>query len=353
MNKKIIPRFSPSSSCIALFCSLALAVSGGIAALPTAKAQTSNVIVDLSVLSNNTYLSSNIYEAPSYTGPGSGQLLMPGASNPTSSYFGPPVTVSKRRPAATVTAATPSSGTSPSSTLASNDTVPPPAPEPIETPEPVVEMAATAMDAGSETPEITAAPEPLEIEAEQSSETATPLVVDDRQAVSSEMLVAAEETVASEQASTPPGPPEEPEIVVEQSASENTMTATEETAESMSETETAAVTNGNVGIDPGRASRIIFQEGDVRLPEASKSDLATIASAVANNEDLRVQLMAYAGGEDLSSSKARRVSLSRALAVRSYLIEQGIRSTRIDVRALGDKTDEQPVNRVDVDITER
>ena len=63
--------------------------------------------------------------------------------------------------------------------------------------------------------------------------------------------------------------------------------------------------------------------------------------------------MAYAGGGDLSSSKARRLSLSRALSVRTFLIENGIRSTRIDVRALGDKTTEDPVNRVDVVVTER
>ncbi len=40
-------------------------------------------------------------------------------------------------------------------------------------------------------------------------------------------------------------------------------------------------------------------------------------------------------------------SLSRALAVRTYLLAQGVQSQRIDVRALGNTTDEQPVDRVD------
>ncbi len=71
-----------------------------------------------------------------------------------------------------------------------------------------------------------------------------------------------------------------------------------------------------------------------------------MVQGILDKADLRVQLLAYAGGEALSSSKARRLSLSRALAVRSYLIENGLRSTRIDVRALGDKTTEEPVNRV-------
>jgi outer membrane protein OmpA-like peptidoglycan-associated protein len=47
------------------------------------------------------------------------------------------------------------------------------------------------------------------------------------------------------------------------------------------------------------------------------------------------------------------MSLSRALAIRSFLIENGVRSTRIDVRALGNKTTEEPFNRVDLKVTER
>jgi len=57
--------------------------------------------------------------------------------------------------------------------------------------------------------------------------------------------------------------------------------------------------------------------------------------------------MAYAGGGG-DASKARRLSLSRALAVRTYLIEQGIGSTRIDVRALGNAAEGGPPDRVDL-----
>lgn len=81
--------------------------------------------------------------------------------------------------------------------------------------------------------------------------------------------------------------------------------------------------------------------------------MRTIAADMKGRQELRLQLMAYAGGSELSSSKARRLSLSRALSVRSFLIENGIRATRIDVRALGDKTTEDPLNRVDVIVTER
>ena len=63
--------------------------------------------------------------------------------------------------------------------------------------------------------------------------------------------------------------------------------------------------------------------------------------------------MAYAVGVDLTASQARRISLSRALSVRSYLIEKGVRSSRIDVRALGDKGEGDPKNRVDVNLIDR
>lgn len=44
------------------------------------------------------------------------------------------------------------------------------------------------------------------------------------------------------------------------------------------------------------------------------------------------------------------MSLFRALSVRTYLMKKGIRSTRIDVRALGKKDDGAPADRVDVII---
>jgi hypothetical protein len=68
---------------------------------------------------------------------------------------------------------------------------------------------------------------------------------------------------------------------------------------------------------------------------------------------MRLQLLAYSGGGSQTPSQARRLSLSRALTVRSQLIKQGIRSTRIDVRALGNKSEGGPPDRVDIVVTTR
>ena len=63
--------------------------------------------------------------------------------------------------------------------------------------------------------------------------------------------------------------------------------------------------------------------------------------------------MAYASIDGKSESQARRLSLSRALAVRSRLIGAGIRSTRIDVRALGSRVNGGKANRVDLLLKKR
>lgn len=117
--------------------------------------------------------------------------------------------------------------------------------------------------------------------------------------------------------------------------------------------EQAALPKTGKATPGGDALKVVFDTEEAKLSEQSRAELKTMVQGILDKSDLRVQLLAYAGGEALSSSKARRLSLSRALAVRSYLIENGLRSTRIDVRALGDKTTEEPVNRVDVNIVER
>ena len=104
---------------------------------------------------------------------------------------------------------------------------------------------------------------------------------------------------------------------------------------------------------PGRALRLAFAEDAAKISSEVQTQLKTLVRQLEKQTDLRLQLMAYAGGKALSSSKARRLSLSRALSVRAFLIENGIRSTRIDVRALGNKTTDEPLNRVDVMVVAR
>lgn len=91
-------------------------------------------------------------------------------------------------------------------------------------------------------------------------------------------------------------------------------------------------------------SSAISTDDEARLSGLSKRLVDTSA---------RLQLKAFADAANGDSSSTRRLSLSRALAVRAYLIENGMRSTRIDVRALGTARDGGPADRVDVILLER
>lgn len=98
---------------------------------------------------------------------------------------------------------------------------------------------------------------------------------------------------------------------------------------------------------------LAFGTGSFELSSAAKRDLDRVISRLSKSPDLRIQLQAYAAGESQNASKARRLSLSRALQVRSYLIDKGVRSTRIDVRALGANVPSGPADRVDVKTVQR
>ena len=104
-------------------------------------------------------------------------------------------------------------------------------------------------------------------------------------------------------------------------------------------------------LKPGQQFRLGFGGNSAAISDGAGTQLDGVAKALKQDGNLRLQLLAYAGGGSQTPSQARRLSLSRALAVRSQLIEKGIRSTRIDVRALGNKSEGGPPDRVDIIIT--
>lgn len=106
-----------------------------------------------------------------------------------------------------------------------------------------------------------------------------------------------------------------------------------------------ATSNGNYTIP--------FEPDGAILSDASRNAMVTLSKQMNSDPAVSVQLLAYAEGDEDNASKARRLSLSRALAVRSFLIDQGVRSTRIEVRALGNKVPDGPADRVDVLVQKR
>ena len=120
--------------------------------------------------------------------------------------------------------------------------------------------------------------------------------------------------------------------------------------------QTAALTSRPAptgALKPGQQFRLGFSGGSAAISDGAETQLDGVSKALKQDGNLRLQLLAYAAAGSQTPSQARRLSLSRALAVRSQLIEKGIRSTRIDVRALGNKSEGGPPDRVDIIITTR
>ncbi len=94
--------------------------------------------------------------------------------------------------------------------------------------------------------------------------------------------------------------------------------------------------------------RILYAADATELPEAARKDLDALAAWLQAHPEARLQIVGYASAATKTGSEARRRSLLRTLAVRTYLVENGVLSTRMDVRAMGDRTDETPKDRVEV-----
>lgn len=104
--------------------------------------------------------------------------------------------------------------------------------------------------------------------------------------------------------------------------------------------------------EPGlsRQSSILFAPGAAEPAPSALDTVREMSGALASQlagGSARIQLEAYGGKKDDKSSDARRLSLKRALIVRQLLIDDGVPSERIDVRAMGGASD-SPLDRVDI-----
>jgi outer membrane protein OmpA-like peptidoglycan-associated protein len=291
----------------------------------TAVAQSSPVTVDLSVLDDNGMGGlSGVSPAMSINRSGI-KLMMPGAMPPKSAYYGPAISNQSLMAVQPQFGSSSPSSTTAVSSLTASDSVSAPA---VSLSEPIISET-PSVQSDQSAPPAPAAPEPT-------TSVTEPVV---------SSVASTSDTIALVP-STSDAPPPPPDAVSE-SAPETSVSEPEVA------TQSASLTPATATLEPGRALQVIYSNSETEVPANTEAALDAVAKALMDNDNFRIQLMAFAGDNGLSSSKARRMSLSRALSVRSYLIGQGVRSTRIDVRALGDKTDETPTNRVDINITER
>ncbi len=96
---------------------------------------------------------------------------------------------------------------------------------------------------------------------------------------------------------------------------------------------------------------IPFIATETDLPLAFEGELKNLADRVKKSDE-HLTLVAYASEPADQSTMARRVSLSRVLAVRAFLIEKGVNKLNINVQAEGSKNPGGEPNRVDIFIND-
>jgi len=94
--------------------------------------------------------------------------------------------------------------------------------------------------------------------------------------------------------------------------------------------------------------RIPYDEELDIIPETVKGRIVGLIEKMNGDYSLHLQVLAYASGDDDEIGRARGVSLARALAMRNFLVENGLDLSRMDVRALGNTAQEDPADRVDL-----
>jgi outer membrane protein OmpA-like peptidoglycan-associated protein len=106
-----------------------------------------------------------------------------------------------------------------------------------------------------------------------------------------------------------------------------------------------------VATPPASALSLVFNGAASSLPEAADSMVEGILKRLRASDTARLQLRSYASGTAETAREARQLSLARALSLRERLTAFGVRSSRIDVRALGlDTLNGGPSDRIDVEF---
>lgn len=312
----------------ALMLSAATTTSYSFAQTSTYTAATDDVVINWNAIGSGSVSAPGSTYAPAYTStPSTGGLIMPGPTTPKSRLHVPSPSgqsnIQLRRP-----------GTSQSRSAAPSTPSQPPAPAKVASTPPPTPKPTPAPAAASAPPVAPSAPA-------APAQTASPVQPPAAPAPAPAKVETAQAPSAPPVTATPSAPPAPPAPAIAEAP---------KTEEKPAEPQLASAP---ASAPADGAAQVLFNADNTKLSADGQSVLDGVIAKLEESDKLRVQLMAYAAGENLSSSKARRISLSRALSVRSYLIEKGVRSTRIDVRALGDKADGDQKNRVDVNTVER
>ena len=91
-----------------------------------------------------------------------------------------------------------------------------------------------------------------------------------------------------------------------------------------------------------------FAADSAELSTTAQAVLRSLADDLRDQGDNRIQVLGYAAANGDAPELARQLALSRALKVRTFLMDAGISSARIQVRPPRGVADSGPANRVDI-----
>ncbi len=100
-------------------------------------------------------------------------------------------------------------------------------------------------------------------------------------------------------------------------------------------------------LPPSSVLSLVFPADATNLPDTADAVVDRIVERLRASDTARLQLRSYASGTADTAREARQLALARALALRERLTAFGIRSTRVDVRALGVDDNGGPPDRID------
>ncbi len=95
------------------------------------------------------------------------------------------------------------------------------------------------------------------------------------------------------------------------------------------------------------AATVLFGNNSADISEAARAELDRLARTISQQRLSQIELRAFAGAAGADPADVRRVALARALAVRTYLIDQGV-TARIEVGAFAAARGSRSTERVDV-----
>lgn len=95
---------------------------------------------------------------------------------------------------------------------------------------------------------------------------------------------------------------------------------------------------------------VVFDGIDLTIPPSADETLAQVAQRLNASPAMRLQVLSYASGTPDTAREARQRSLTRAVALRERLSALGVRSMRVDIRALGNTAEDGPHDRIDLEF---